>query len=66
MKKTSLFVVILYGVCAIIWTARAILEIVYRTYTDSAVMFVLSMLCAVVWVGAFVASLIRYRAGKAE
>ena len=35
MKKPSRFVVILYGACAVIWTARAVLEVVYQTYYDS-------------------------------
>lgn len=66
MKKTSLFAVVLYGICAVIWTVRAVVEIIYKTYQDSMLMFILSMLCAVVWVVAFLASLMKYRAGRDE
>ena len=66
MKNTSLLVVILYGICAVIWTVRAIVEIVYQTYQDSVLMFVLSMLCALMWLGAFLASLKKYRANQEE
>ena len=35
MKKPNRLAVILYAVCAVIWTIRAILEVVYQTYNDS-------------------------------
>lgn len=60
MKKPSRFVVILYGACAVIWTARAVLEVVYQTYYDSVFWFVLNILCALLWIGAFFVSLRRY------
>lgn len=66
MKKPSRFVVILYGACAVIWTARAVLEVVYQTYYDSVFWFVLNILCALLWIGAFFVSLRRYRFNKSE
>ena len=66
MKRTSRFVVILYGIGAVIWTVRAILDVVYQTYHDSVLLFVLSILCAVIWVFAFFAMLKRYRSNKDE
>ncbi len=56
--------VILYAVCAVLWTVRAILEVIYKTYNDSVFLFVLNILCAVVWILAFVVNLKRYRFGK--
>ena len=47
MKKPSRLTVILFGVCAVIWTIRAILEVAYQTYNDSVFWFILNVLCAV-------------------
>ena len=39
MKKTSLAAVILVGLAAVIWTIRVVLEIVLKTYNESAFFF---------------------------
>ena len=66
MKKPSHFVVILYGICAVLWTVRDILEIVFKTYNDSVFWFVLNMLCAALWIDFFIVNLKRYRSNKDE
>ena len=66
MKKPSRLTVILYGVCAVIWTIRVILEVAYQTYNDSVFWFVLNVLCAVIWIAAFVVNLKRYRANQED
>ena len=66
MKKTSRLTVVLIGACAVIWTIRAILEVAYQTYNDSIFWFVMNVLCALVWIGAFAMNLKRYRANKEE
>ena len=66
MKKPSRFVVILYGLCAVIWTIRGMLDIVFKTYSDSGFWFVMNILCAVLWIAAFIVSLKRYRSNKDE
>ena len=66
MKKPSRLTVALFGVCAAIWTFRAILEVFYRTYHDSVFWFVLNVLCAVVWVGAFIVNLKKYQSHQDE
>ena len=66
MKNSNRFVVILYGICAVIWTARAVLEVIYQTYNDSVFWFILNILCAPLWIGAFLLSLKRYRSNRAE
>ncbi len=66
MKKPSRLTIILFGACAVIWTIRAILEVVYQTYNDSVFGFVLNVLCAVIWIAAFVVNLKRYRSNKDE
>ena len=38
-QNTSKTTVILYGLCAIIWSVRAILEMIFKTYTDSVFWF---------------------------
>ena len=66
MKQPRRLTVILFGACAVIWTIRAILEVVYQTYNDSVFWFVLNVLCAVIWIAAFVINLKRYRSNKDE
>jgi len=64
MKKPSLTAVILFGVCAVLWTIRAVFEVANQTYHDSVFWYVFSILCAVIWIAAFVANLKRYRVYK--
>lgn len=61
MKKPNRLSVILFGICAVIWTFRAILEVFYQTYRISVFWFVLNILCALVWIGAFIVNLKKYR-----
>ncbi len=53
--------VILYGLCAVIWTIRAIAGAVYQEYNDSLFIFVLNVICAVIWIAVFVKWLTEYR-----
>jgi hypothetical protein len=64
MKKVSKLSVILYAVCVVAWTIRAISDVVCKTYNYSVFLFVLNILCAVIWIVAFIASLKRYRSDK--
>ena len=64
MKRPSLWVVILYGICAVIWTLRAILEIVYQTYNDSVFWFALNTLCSPLWIIAFILCLKSFLSKK--
>lgn len=64
MKKTSLVAVILVGLAAAIWTIRAVLEIVLKTYNESVFLFVLNVLCSVVWIVSFIVNLKRYRSNR--
>ena len=64
MKKTSLAAVILVGLAAVIWTIRVVLEIVLKTYKESVFLFVLNVLCSVVWIVSFIVNLKRYRSNR--
>lgn len=64
MKKTSLAAVILVGLAAVIWTIRLVLEIVLKTYNESVFLFVLNVLCSVVWIVSFIVNLKRYRSNR--
>jgi len=66
MKKTSYLNMIIFGLCAIIWIIRVILDIVYQTYSNSVFGFILNILCAVVWSAAFILEFKRYRSNKKE
>lgn len=64
MKKTSLAAVILVELAAVIWTIRVVLEIVLKTYNESVFLFVLNVLCSVVWIVSFIVNLKRYRSNR--
>lgn len=66
MNKPTRLTVAIFGACAVIWTIRAILEVVYQTYNYSVFWFVLNVLCAVIWIAAFVVNLKRYRSNKGD
>lgn len=66
MKKISRLNLILFGSCAVIWTIRAVLEAVHQTYQDSVFWFVMNMLCAVLWIAAFIVNMYRYRAQNSQ
>ena len=65
-KKPSLIVVILYGVLSVLWIGKAILDIVFETYNTSAFMFVISILCALLWTIPFIVYLKKYQSGDEE
>jgi uncharacterized protein with PQ loop repeat len=65
-KKVTLVGLILYGVAAVIWTIRAVLDIVCGTYHTSPVILVLNVLCAVIWIVAFFVNLHRYRSSQEQ
>lgn len=63
MKKSSLISVILYGLCAANWTAKAILDTIHfnsPSSVHSAPWLVGSWLCALVWFAAWIVQIIRY------
>ena len=62
MKKPRPITIILYAICAAVWSIRAIAAIVFREYESSVFLFVLNTLCAVIWIVAFVIQLKAYRA----
>lgn len=66
MKKASRLSVILCALCAVIWAIRAILEVAYKTYNNSVFLFVMNILCAVLWIGVFIVNLKRYRSNRDE
>lgn len=58
--------VVLFGAAAAIWTARAVVDVVYGVPAISMAVFLLDILCAVVWAIAFVAQLLRCRFRKKD
>ena len=60
-KRVHLATVVLYGLAAVIWTIRAVLDIAYGTFEESMVLFVLNILCAIIWIAAFFKQIHRYR-----
>ena len=66
MKKVRLAAVILYGVSAILWVIRSVLDFVTKAYDDALVLFILNIICALVWTAGFFIHLHRYRSDKKE
>ena len=66
MKKPSGLFVIIFGVCAVLWTVKVIFEITNPINIVPGFWFVLDVLCAVLWITAFVVNLKRYLSNKEE
>jgi hypothetical protein len=43
-----------------------VLEVSYQTYTESVFWFVMNLLCAVIWIAAFLVNLKRYQRDRSE
>ena len=65
-KKSVLATVILCGICAIVWCVRIGLDIVYKTYNTSVLGCLLTILCAIIWIVAFILNLRKYRSPEEE
>lgn len=66
---TSIISVILYGLGAVIWSVRAvfdILEIINHTSMHSTIWVVGDVLCSIIWIAAFVVQVRRYRSNNDE
>ena len=61
-KKTM----ILYGVCAVLWTAFVVMDVMDRAYAEDVVQFALKAICLPVWIAGFVVMFKRYRKSKDE
>ena len=57
---------ILYGVCAVLWTALVVMDVMNRTYTEDIAMFALKVICLPVWIAGFVVMCKRYLKSKDE
>ena len=64
MKKPGLATVILFGLCAALWSAKAIYEVAVQI--PYPVIPSLDVLCALAWIAAFILQIIRYRKRKKE
>lgn len=54
MKKPKRITLVLYGLCAVIWSLRVIIGVMYEEYDYSFGFFILNVLAALVWIAAFV------------
>ncbi len=64
MKKSKLALVIINGMCAVIWTVKAVLGIGSQIYDDSVLLSAADVSCAVMWIIVFIMNLIEYRSGS--
>ena len=56
----KLFSLIMFGLAAIVWTANAIVNFIYREYIDFPILLGMNIICAVIWIIAFIINFIRY------
>lgn len=66
MKKPKRITLVLYGLCAFIWSLRVIVGIVYKEYAFSPGFVILNVLTALIWIAAFVKWLLAYHSGDDE
>ena len=71
MKKPKRITLVLYGLCAVIWSLRVIIGVMYKEYDYSFGFFILNVLAAnvlaaLVWIAAFVKWMLKYRSKKDE
>ncbi len=66
MKKTGLLLVIIWGLCAIFWSIRVVYEIISRSYPTTSFLLVLEILCAILFIVAFIVQLKRYTKSQKE
>lgn len=52
---------ILYTTCAITWTIITVISIVDKSYNDSMFLFVINVLCSVLWILVFIVELKKYK-----
>ena len=64
MKKGSVLSVILFGLCAVIWSIKAVYEIINTPYPTTPTLLTLDVICAVCWIVAFIVQIIRYKKEK--
>ncbi len=62
MKEPKRITLVLYGLCAVIWTLKVVFSVVYKEYDY----FILNALIAIIWIAAFIRWTIRYRSEKSE
>lgn len=64
MEKASLLSVIIYGLCVVIWSVKAVWDVYEVTHGigfHSTALVVGDALCALIWTAAFIVQIIRYR-----
>ena len=66
MKKPKPITLVLYGLCAVIWSLRVIIGVAHKEYDYSFGFFILNVLAALVWIAAFVKWMLKYRSKKDE
>ena len=66
MKKPKRVTLVLYGLCAVIWSLRVIIGVVRKEYDYSFGSFMLNALTALIWIAAFVKWMCKYRSQKDE
>lgn len=65
-KKINFLTVVLCGIAALIWTIRAVVDVVYHIPQTSTILFLLDILCAVIWIVTFFINLYKYRSNRTD
>ena len=66
MKKVSIVSAIIYGICAVFWTLRAMFDVINTPYTATPILLVSEVVCAVCLIVAFIVQLKRCTKSEKE
>lgn len=61
-KKASLLLsVVLYGLCAVIWSIKAVYVVISTPSPTTSFLLASDIPCAIIWIAAFIVQIIRYK-----
>lgn len=66
MKTSKKTLALLFGLCSVMWSIKAVVEGLDKLFVEHPVQFGMDVLCAVLWIFCFVFALIKLRQDKAE
>ena len=66
MRKQTTFTVFLYGLNALLWTIKAIANVIYQQYSNYELGAVLGIFNALLWNISFFVALKRYRSKEEQ
>lgn len=66
MKTSNKTLALLFGLCSVMWSIKAVVEGLDKLFIEHPVHFGMDVLCAVLWIFCFIYALVKLRKDKAE